>query len=157
MNWQLLTDSIVGAHARSHDRHLEPLRRLGTAVPADGQGIGIVYLLLILVLKERVAEQVNPAALRQVAAETYEAWAPLIGRPRSALEAVFLSPFELNPDDEAVVGTELMVHGTAALGILLQDPTADVARFRPFVDEWWQDFGAAAQAGADIERRPGAV
>jgi hypothetical protein len=101
-----------------------------------------VYLLLQLVLilvggDELVTDESARRWLLGYAHDIYPNWAPLIGRPVGALETLLLTPFGFALPGEEVQGADLLFLGTAALGVILDNPAIDLGYLIPTVDSWW--------------------
>jgi len=148
--WDAITAGIVAAHHGDHRGHVDAILKLESLRPSPGRATAYVYLLLQLVLVEIGADELATddsarSWLLNYAREVYPTWAPLIGRPALALERLFLTPFGFAPQGEAIVGAEMIFLGTAALGVILDNPTVDLGYLIPRVDSWWEQNRASVQ------------
>jgi hypothetical protein len=137
-NWELLQQSVTAAHQGNAEAHIAALRRLEREVPVDATvGVYLWYLLRYQVaelLGRRPAEK----DLHDLAEHFYSEFAKLIRGDRSQLENMLLTVFEFAPENKQVKGGRAVVLGSAALGVLLDDPETELAAMRPHLEEWWR-------------------
>lgn len=146
-NWDLLCESIAAAHRGNAEAHASALRRLENDLPVDVKaGAYLRYLLryrIAVILGHRPSHE----DLVQISENFYPKFARIIRGDRSQFEDTILTVFELASEDRKVKGGRALVLGTAALGVMLDDPENELAAMRPNLAKWWQrnaeHFGSA--------------
>jgi hypothetical protein len=73
-----------------------------------------------------------------LASRFYPQFSELIRGDQSQLEDTLLTVFALAAEDRKVKAGNAVVMGSAALGVLLDNPTADLETMRPSLADWWQ-------------------
>jgi hypothetical protein len=149
LSWDVLCQSLAAAHRGDPDAHVAPLLRYEREVPHDTQaGIYLWYLLRYRVA-ELLGRRPSSEDLHALAERFYPAFAKLIRGDVRQLEDTLLTVFGLAPADRKVSGGMGVVMGSAALGVLLDDPEPDLAAMRPHLAEWqranadeFRDLGA---------------
>jgi hypothetical protein len=145
--WETLCESTEAAHRGDADGHVAPLLRFERETPDDSTvGFYLWYLL-----RYRVAEVLGrrPSAedLHSLAQRYNPQFSRLIHGDQRQLEDTLLSVFALADEDRKVKGGDAVVMGSAALGVLVDDPLAELAVMRPHLARWWQqnkmEFGTA--------------
>lgn len=143
LSWDTLCQSAVAAHRGDAEAHVAPLLRLEREAPLDTKaGLYLWYLL-----RYRVAELMGrkPSAedLHALAERFYPKFAKLIRGDQRQLEDTLLSVFALAAEGRKVTGGNAVVMGTAALGVLLDDPEVELVVMRPHLANWWAQNAAA--------------
>ena len=137
-NWDLLLESVAAAHRGDAEAHVAPLRRLGHEVPADAKAGAYLWYLLRYQVAVLLGRKPSAEDLHELAVRFYPGFARLIRGDESRLEDTFLTVFGLAPEDRKVRGGVGVVMGSAALGVLLNDPEAELAEMRPHLAKWWR-------------------
>jgi hypothetical protein len=116
--------------------------RMAREVPDDGvAGTYLWYLVHHRVLRllgrtptaedlRLLAEDANPRFARAL---------PAARTDRTILERTLWTFFDLAAEDEQVTGGRLVLAGAAALGVMLDDPAAQLAAVKPHLAEWWRE------------------
>ena len=76
--------------------------------------------------------------LREISAQALPGFAVVIRGDGSVLEDVLRTVFKLASKDQEVAGGRFVVLAMVALGVLLNDPVADMEAMRPDLAAWWQ-------------------
>lgn len=76
--------------------------------------------------------------LHELAVRFYPEFTRLIRGDESRLENTLLTVFGLAPEDRQIRGGMGVVMGSAALGVLLDDPETELAEMRPHLAKWWR-------------------
>lgn len=143
LTWDTLCQSVAAAHRGDAEAHVAPLLRLEREAPHDTK----VGLYLWYLLRYRVAELLgrkpSPGDLHALAERFYPEFAKLIRGEHSQLEDTLLSVFALAAKGRKITGGNAVVMGTAALGVLLDDPEVELAAMRPHLVTWWARNAAA--------------
>lgn len=148
-NWKIVVESATAAHRGDPDDHGAPLMRV--AVKDATPGLYLQYLL-----RYRVAAILGrrPTAddLHDLTDRFYPDFAKIIRGDRTQLEDTLLTVFDLVPEEDAVDGPMGVILGSAALGVLLEDPDADLAAMRPPLAKWWATRDDAPPPGGSTSR-----
>ncbi|HVV75559.1 MAG TPA: hypothetical protein VHC43_05935 [Mycobacteriales bacterium] len=146
-NWTRLMQSVAAAHAGDPMGHTQPLRERSADRPFDWRFGAWVYYLLRWRVRELIGtSSPDVPAVKLLAANHYPAYAELIKGDVSSFENVLLTVLDLVEPEHRVKGAMLNVTGTAALGVLLDDPVRDLTELRPGAEAFWQNNEAAARA-----------
>ena len=136
--WQILCEGVVASHDGDAAAAHIATDRLAAQVPFDSQ----VSMYLWYLLRYRVADMLGrrPSAedLREIAGRVYPRFSVVIRGDGSVLENVLRTVFKLASKDEEVTAGRFVVAGMAALGVLLNDPVADMEAMRPHMADWWR-------------------
>jgi hypothetical protein len=79
----------------------------------------------------------TPEDLHAMAVQFHSSFAVLIRGDQNQLENMLLSVFLMASDNQQVKGGMGVVVGTAALGVLLDDPESELAVMPPPLMQWW--------------------
>jgi hypothetical protein len=138
VNWEILCAVVTAAHDGNVAAAQAATRRFDTDVPIDGQaGTYLRYLLrhrIVDILGGRPSEE----DLQVIAARAYLRFNLVIRGSERLLENVLRTVFRMPVEGEKVTGGAFIVVGTAALGVLLDDPVADMEAMRPHLADWWR-------------------
>jgi hypothetical protein len=136
--WAVVCESATAAHHGDAGAHVAPLLRYEREAPQDI----VVGAYLWYLLRYRVVEllKVRPSAedLRALADRYYPAFSKLIRGDQGQLAGTLLTVFALAAEDRKVSGGKAAVLGSAALGVLLEHPQAELAAMRPHLAAWWE-------------------
>ena len=138
LSWDALCQSMAAAHSGNAEAHLAPLLRYERAAPEDTSAGIYLWFLLRYRVAELLGRRPGREDLQAVAERYYPQFAKLIRGDKSQFEDTLLTVFSLAPEDRKVKGGDAVVMGSAALGVLLDDPEAELAAMRPHLAEWWQ-------------------
>ena len=136
LSWDVLCQSVVAAHRGDAEAHVAPLLRYEREVPRDGRAGLYLWYLLRYRVAELVGRRPGPEDLHALAERFYPPFAKLIRADRSQLEDTLLTVFGLTAEDRKVSGGTGVVMGSAALGVLLDDPETELAAMRPHLAGW---------------------
>jgi hypothetical protein len=152
LSWDALCRSAVAAYRGDAEAHVAPLLRREWEAPHDTR----VGLYLWYLLRYRVAELVgrkpSPEDLHALAERFYPKFDKLIRGDQRQLEDTMLSVFALAAEGRKVTGGNAVVMGTAALGVLLDDPEVELVAMRPHLANWWAQ-NAAAFGEPEVDQR----
>ncbi len=137
-NWNLLRESIAAAYRGDAGAHVAALRRLERDVPVDAQAGAYLWYLLRYRLAVLLGRRPSPEDLHELAERFYPQFAKLIRGGQAQLENTLLTVFDLAAADKRVKGGMAIVLGTAALGVISDDPETDLATMRPHLADWWR-------------------
>ena len=113
-----------------------------TRVPISSASLNSSRLLPWVLLRYRVAEMLgrrpSPQDLHSLAERYYPQFSKLIRGDQRQLEDTLLTVFAFAAEGRKVKGGNAVVMGSAALGVLLGDPAAELAAMRPHLAAWWE-------------------
>jgi len=136
--WKVLCESTQAAHRGDARAHVAPLLRYEQETPDDtGVGFYLWYLLRYRVL-QILGRRPSREDLQMLAERFYPQFSALIRGNQRQLEDTLLTVFAFADDDRKVSGGNAIVIGSAALGVLLDDPKSRLTEMRPHLAEWWQ-------------------
>ena len=136
LSWEVLCQSLAAAHRGDAQAHVAPLLGYEREVPHDVRaGLYLWYLLRYRVI-EVLGRKPTPEDLHSLAERSYPTFAKLIRGDESQLEDTLLTVFGFAPEERKVSGGRAVVLGSAALGILLEDPETELAAMRPHLARW---------------------
>lgn len=142
--WAVVCESATAAHHGNPGAHVASLLRYEQEAPATDSTVA-AYLSYLL--RYRVAELVGgkPAAedLHALADRFYPAFSRLIRGDQRQLADTLLTVFEIAEQDKKVSGGNAIVFGSAALGVLLDHPEAQLTAMRPHLAAWWERNAAS--------------
>jgi hypothetical protein len=136
LSWDVLYQSVAAAHRGDDEAHVAPLLRYEREVPHDGRAGLYLWYLLRYRVAELLGRRPGQEDLHALAGCIYPAFAKLIRGDRSQLEDTLLTVFGLAAEDRKVSGGRGVVMGSAALGVLLDDPESELAAMRPHLAQW---------------------
>jgi hypothetical protein len=137
-NWDLLHESVTAAHRGDPEAHVAALRRLEREVPVDAKAGIYLWYLLRYRIAALLGRRPTPHDLRELGGRIYPEFSKIIRCDQGQLEDMLLTAFEFASEDRKVKGGRAIVMGSAALGVLLEDPEAELAAMRPHLAEWWR-------------------
>lgn len=138
LNWELLRQSVTAAHQGDADAHVAALHRLEEEAPIDAKVGAYLWFLLRYRVADLLGRRPEERDLRELAMRFYPKFSKLIRGDQRQLEDTLLTVFEFAPEDRKVKGGRAVVMGSAALGVLLDNPEADLIAMRPHLAKWWQ-------------------
>lgn len=134
--WAVVWESAAAAHRGSARAHVAPLLRYEREAPRDVMvGVYLWYLLRYRVA-ELIAARPDADDLHVLADRYYPTFSKLIRGDKSQLADTLLTAFELAAEDRKVSGGNAVVLGSAALGVLLEHPEAELRAMRPHLAAW---------------------
>jgi hypothetical protein len=154
--WEILLDGVIASHDGDAVAAHAATRRYAARVPFDNQlGAYLWYLL-----RYRVAVMVDgrPTAkeLREISGRARLKFAAVIRGDQNLLENVLRTVFRMASPQEKVVEGQFVVLGLAALGVLLDDPAADMQSMRPQLADYWRRNVEKFRAEGILEDRSNA-
>lgn len=147
VSWAAVCESTAAAHRGDAHAHVTPLLRLEREMPNDPRAGLYLWYLLRYRVAELLGRKPNAEDLHALAERFYPAFAKLIHGDRDQLENTVLTVFALVNAERKVSGGDAVVMGSAALGVLLDDPESELTAMRPHLAAWWQRN--AAKFGVD--------
>ena len=112
--------------------------RLERDLPSDGQAASYVWYALRYRAIEILERRPTPEDLHDLAISTWPRFGQIVQGDERLVEDILRSVFKHAPLQNEITGAKLIVLGSAELGILLNDPSADLDRIRPHLAEWWR-------------------
>jgi hypothetical protein len=155
-NWEILCDAIAAAHRGDTAAAHAATRRLDTDVPVDGQAGTYLWYLLRYRVTEIFGHRPTQEDLRELTAISYPKFSRVIRGDSRLLWNTLRTVFKLAPDEEKVTAGQLVVAGSVALGVLLDDPQAQMDAMRPHLADWWRRSLESFRAQGILEDRSGA-
>ena len=144
--WAVVCESATAAHHGNAGAHVASLLRYEQEAPQDI----VLGAYLWYLLRYRVVElvRVRPSAqdLRALANRYHPAFSKLIRGDQRQLADTLLTVFDLAAEDRKVSGGNAVVLGSAALGVLLEHPEAQLTAMRPHLAAWWERNAASFRA-----------
>jgi hypothetical protein len=135
--WRILS-TFVGAAARGDvTAARDAIPHMERGLPNDGQAGAYVWYLLRYRVVEILARRPSAEDLHDLAVTAWPRFAELVNADEHVLEDIFRSVFKFETAGE-VTGAKLIVLGSAALGVLLDDPDAGLEVIRPHLVDWWR-------------------
>ena len=150
MNVDSVPDEEVWDHvagmiraARKMDREMFAARGRSFAdeVKLPGHQRAGLYLWYLLrnALGGKVGGRVpTDAELARISRDYFARFSALVDADQAAMEDTFRKVFERAPLKEEISPGGLLVLGLAALGVLYEDPDAELGRMKPHLDRWWR-------------------
>jgi len=137
--WLAIYDILVAAHKEDPDTFIQATERLTKTLSLKMQRLVGAYLFYLL--KYRVIDILGRKPTREdlheLAGLASLKYARLLQVEDSLLEETLLTTFKLVPPETEVKGGRFAVSSSATLGILLDDPQADLEVMRPHLAKWW--------------------
>lgn len=137
-NWEILCAAVIAAHNGDIAAARAVTRRLDTDVPVDGQAGTYLWYLLRYHVVEMLGRRPSAEDLRTISARFNFRFSSVIGSSEGLMENVLRTVFKLASSGEEVTAGSFIVAGTTALGVLLNDPVADMETMRPHLAVWWR-------------------
>ena len=145
--WLRLAQVVAAVHRGDPRAHTFELRSWDEELTQRQVRLATLYLVQMLRMRlEEVVGEPLADRLQALAQQLHPAWARFIRGDAGRLEDTFRTALELPPAGPAVTGADFLFAGTAALGLLLDHPQAELLALRRLLGRW-----SAAHAG-DIER-----
>lgn len=141
--WDRLTEIITAAHEMRRDSFFALTRSLVDEVVLSGQqraGLYLWYLLRNALGRKAGGRGPTDAELAFIADDYFARFSVLVGTDVAVLEDLFRKVFERAPVKKEISPGELLVLAPAALGILYEDPGAELSRMKPRLNSWWQRY-----------------
>jgi len=154
--WQILSDGVRAAHDRQPDYAQVATRRLAAIVPFDGQVGTYIWWLLRYKAADVAGGRPTASELHAIAERFGPRFRALVRDEAGLLEDTLLAVFRLASKEQEVVAGRFLVAGIAALGVLMDDPAAELQAVRPHLAQWWARNLEKFQAEGILEDRSGA-
>jgi len=141
--WGWLVELIKAAHEMDAEVFQARLRSFADEVTPAGQHRAGPFLWYLLrnALGGKVGGRVPTDAELELISHDYSVkFGALVNADRTILEDTFRSVFERVPLKKEISAAELMVLAPPALGVLYDDPDAELGRMKPHLDKWWQKY-----------------
>jgi hypothetical protein len=150
--WQILRVAVIAAGRGDVPATHMATRRFDTDVPVDGRASTYIWWLLRYRVAQLVGRRPTAEDLQEIAARQLDKFGVLI-TDISVLEDVLLTVWHLAPPEREVKAGRFVVAGVAALGVLLDDPVADLEAVRLDLAAWWQKNLAKFRAQGILDDR----
>lgn len=137
--WQMIYDILVAAHHGDADAFIRATERLTQTLPLEGQRLAGAYLLYLLQYRviDILGRRPTREDLQELAGRASPKYARLLRVEANLLEDTLLTTFKLASPETEVKDGRFAVSSSATLGILLDNPQADLKTMRPHLAEWW--------------------
>ena len=139
--WDRLAGIVRVAHGLDRVGFAALGRSFGTEVELRGHQRAGLYLWYLLrnALGAKVGGRVPvDAELARISDDYAGRFSAVVDVGRPLLEDTFHKVFERAPLTKTIGPGELFVLGSAALGVLYEDPDAELSRMKPHLNSWWQ-------------------
>ena len=139
--WDRLAGIIRAAHEMDREVFLARARSFAEDVGLPGHQQAGLYLWYLLrnALGGKVGGRVpTDAELTQISRDYFARFSALADADRPTLEDTFRKVFERAPVKKEISPGGLLVLAPAALGVLYEDPDAELTRMKPHLNSWWQ-------------------
>ena len=140
-------DRLVELIRAAHEMDLEVFQALQwtfakeVKLPGQHRAGPFLWYLLRNALGGKVGGRAPTDAELELISRDYSArFGVLVKADRTVLEDTFRTVFERAPLKKEITPAELMVLAPAALGVLYEDPDAELSRMKPHLDRWWQKY-----------------
>lgn len=150
--WQILNEAVIAAHRGDVRAAHMATRRFDTDLPIDGRPGTYLWWLLRHRVAQLLGRRPSPDDLHEIAGGAQERFGVVI-RDADVLEDVLLTVWKLAPPEREVKAGRFLVAGTAALGVLLDDPAVDLEAARPDLSAWWRKNLDKFRAQGILENR----
>jgi hypothetical protein len=141
--WDRLVGLIKAAHEMDTEVFRAGQRTFAKEVKLPGQHRAgpFVWYLLRNALGAKVGGRVpTDAELELISRDHFARFGALVNADRTVLEDTFRTVFERAPLKKEITPAELMVLAPPVLGVLYEDPDAELSRMKPHLDRWWQKY-----------------
>jgi RHS repeat-associated protein len=141
--WGRLSQMIRAAHEENRETLLVLMRSFAQeALPAHQcAGLYVWYLLRNAIAEKVGGRAPTDAELTHISRDYFAGFSVLVDADRSVLEDTFRKVCERPPLNREIRPGDLLVLGPAALGVLYEDPDAELERMKPRLINWWQKYG----------------
>ena len=139
--WDRLARIIRAAHERDREVFAALGRSFATEVELRGHqraGLYVWYLLRNALGGKVGGRMPTDAELARMSHDYAGRFSAVVDADRPLLEDIFRKVFERPPLTKKISPGELAVLGLAALGVLYEDPDAELSRMKPHLTSWWQ-------------------
>jgi hypothetical protein len=141
--WDRLTDMIGAAHEMHRESYWALARSMADEVALPGHQRAGLYLWYLLrnALGGKVGERVpTDAELVRISCDYFARFSGLVDADRPVLEDLFRKVFERAPVKKEIGPGGLLALAPAALGVLYEEPGAELSRMKPRLNSWWQRY-----------------
>lgn len=136
--WRRLAGVLTAANRGDGKTLLKLLKSFDAGLSAQQRAETSMYLTYLL--RYRVAEILarRPTAedLHDLAVQTHPRYAKVVRAPIWTLEDTLRAACKMPPTGPQQSGARLLVSGVGAAGVLLNDPSVDLAAIRPHLAKW---------------------
>lgn len=139
--WDRLIGIVTAAHEMDKASFVARARSFAEEVPLPGHQRAGLYLWYLLrnALGGKVGGRVpTDAELTRISRDYVARFSTVVDADRPILEDTFRHVFERAPLKKEITPGELLVLGPAALGVLYEDPDAELSRMKPHLNNWWR-------------------
>lgn len=137
-NWRILCGAVETIHGGSVDAAANATRRFDTDVSVDGQAGMYIWYLLRYRLVDMLGHPPDANDIHDIAERFRPRFEKVIRGDRNLLEDTLRTVVSLPSQGEQVSGGKFVALGVAALGVLLDNPDADLRAIRPHLAAWWR-------------------
>jgi hypothetical protein len=141
MAWSYLVGAVGAAHALDQQELKRRTLAAAREVPLPGlQEAGLYVWYLLRCALADAAGQWPPAddELRRISEDHIQRFTVLLPAGRENLEDLFRHVFERAARVREVTAGDLLLQGSAALGVLYDDPDRELEAMKPRLEYWWR-------------------
>jgi hypothetical protein len=137
--WARLGKIVKAAHDLNREEFAILSRAFSREVNIPGQQKAGLYLWYLLrhALAKVAGGLPSASDLSRISGDYVANFSAVVEADRSILEDTFRKVFELSPLVKEIGPGDLLVLGSAALGVLSEDSDEELARMKPGLNRWW--------------------
>ena len=138
--WKMMCAILVAANQGDSAAFIDASERLTQSLALEGQRLAGTYLLYLLQYRviEILGHRPTREDLQRLADRATPKYARLLKVEASQLEDTLRTTFKFASPETELKGGRFAVSSSAALGVLLDNPLADLQGMRPHLAEWWR-------------------
>lgn len=138
--WKMMCAILVAANQGDSAAFIDASERLTQSLALEGQRLAGAYLLYLLQYRviEILGHRPTREDLHRLADRATPKYARLLQVEASLLEDTLRTTFKFASPETELKGGRFAVSSSAALGVLLDNPLADLQGMRPHLAEWWR-------------------
>jgi hypothetical protein len=142
LRWRLLCKMVIAASTSdptAAHRACSQLAQQRPSEPRDGHAAMYLWYLIRHRILEMLGQAPTEDDLHDLAVRFNPRFARIGRQDANLLERTLRTYYELSTLDDEVAGGLLVVAGTAALGVMLDNPRAQLKAMRPHLANWLRD------------------
>ncbi|MGH3168391.1 MAG: hypothetical protein ACRDN0_21225 [Trebonia sp.] len=139
--WDRLAEIIKAAHQSDREAFLARVQSFAQEMkhPAHQRaGLYVWYLLRNAAGGKVGGRAPTDAELTRISREYFPKFSALVTADRITMEDTFRKVFERPPRKKEIRPGDLLMLGPAAIGVLYEDPDAELSKMKPHLNRWWQ-------------------
>jgi len=141
LRWGILSEMITAAAQGDSNGVHNAASRMGGEVPDDGVAGTYLWFLIHYHVPRLIGHPPTAADLYQLARRIHARFTqavPPARRDHTLAERALRTFFDFAVEDEQVNGGLLVITGAAALGVMLDNPLAQLQVMKPYLADWWR-------------------